>query len=174
MRERGMYCTSPQRNTHISESRIVHYPWHPWRDRCVFIDDVIERNGAVYFRCHIDETLDQAALEIPDWMFDSLWRRVCSVDTPVVGWQALRNLKLLLAASNHDPIVKDAEGLKGGADATDTESKTISIGAVSSDNSDSPVGNDAIGGKAKDDPVTVTIVPSALGESMQPPEGGQP
>jgi hypothetical protein len=92
-------------------------------------------------------------------MFDSGWRRVCPVDTPVVGWQALRNLKLLLAASNHDPIVKDAEGLKGGADATDTESKTISIGAVPSNSSDSPVGNDVIGGKAKDDPVTVTIVP---------------
>jgi hypothetical protein len=40
-------------------------------DRCVFIFKVIDRNGPVYFRRHVDETLHQPALEIPDWMFDS-------------------------------------------------------------------------------------------------------
>jgi len=140
----------------------------------VFVDEMIERNGPVYYRCHVDETLDQAALELPDWMFDSLWSTECLVEAPIVEWQALRSLKLLLAASNHDPMVKEAEGFKGGADATDTDFKTISIGAVPSNDSDSPVGNDAIGGEAKDDPVTVTIVSSALGESTQPSEGGQP
>ena len=141
----------------------------------MFIDEVIDRNGPIYFRCHVDETLQQPALEIPDWMFDSAWSTVCVVDAPVVTCQALRNLKLLLAAaSNPDPMVKDAQGFKGGADATDTEFETISIEAVPSNNSDSPVGNDAIRGEAKDDPVTVTIVPSALGESTQPAEGSQP
>jgi hypothetical protein len=143
-------CTSPQRNTHISESQTVRYPWHPWRDRCVFIDEVIDRNGLVYFRCRVDETLHQPALEIPDWMFDSAWSTVCLIDSPIVGWEALRSLKLVLAAaSSHDPVVKEAQGFEGGTDATDTESKTISIGTVPSINSDSPVGNNAIGVEAK-------------------------
>ena len=109
-------------------------------------------------------------------MFDSTWETVCRVDTPIVGCGALRSLKLLLAAaSNHDPTVKEARGFEGGPDATDAESKTISIGAVPSINSDSPVGNYAIGVEAKDDPVTVTIVPPVLGKPTRPPEhGGRP
>jgi len=134
---------------------------------------VIDRNGPVCFRCHVDETLHQAALEIPDWMFDSVWSTVSLVDSPIVGWEALRSLKLLLAAaSNDDPLVKEAQSFEGGTDATDTESKTTPIGAVPSTNSDSPVGNNAIGDEAKDDPVIVTIVPPALGESTRPPEEG--
>src|SRR5215831_2921505 len=50
------HYTSPQRNTHISERRTVHYPWHPWRDRSVFIDERVEKNGRVMFRCHVEET----------------------------------------------------------------------------------------------------------------------
>lgn len=134
-------CTKSRRNTHISESRIVHYPWHPWWGRSVFIETVIDKNGPIYFRCHVDETLHQAAVEIPEWMFDSPWSRVCAVERPIVGWQALRNLKLLLAsASNNDPVAKEAEGFEGGPDATDAESKTTSIGIVPSIHSDSAMG----------------------------------
>src|SRR5437868_4070401 len=25
--------TTRRRNTHIAETRVVHYPWHPWRNR---------------------------------------------------------------------------------------------------------------------------------------------
>jgi len=126
----------------------------------VFIDDMIDRNGPVYFRCRVDETLHQPALEIPDWMFDSAWSAVGSVDAPIVGWQARRSLKLLLAAaSNDDPVMNEAQGFEGGTDATDTESKAISIGTIPSINSDPPVDSNAIGVEAKNDPVTVTIVP---------------
>ena len=109
-------------------------------------------------------------------MFDSAWSTVYPVDAPTVGWEALRSLKVLLAsASNHDPVVKEAQGFEGGADATDTESKTISIGIVPAINADPAMGSNAIGGEAKDDPVTVTIVPPALGKPTRPPEqGGRP
>ena len=77
---------------------------------------------------------------------------------------------LLAAASNHDPTVKEAEAFEGGADATNPESKTISIGTVPSHHSDCPLGDDAIGGEAKDDPATVPNVPSVFGESRRPGE----
>jgi hypothetical protein len=108
-REPETCCTSPQQNSHISERRTVHYPWHPWRDRSVFIDERVEKHGRIMFRCHAEETRHWSALEIPDWMFDSAWGKVYPVDAPTVGCEALRSLKVLLAAaSNHDPMVKEA------------------------------------------------------------------
>jgi len=72
----------------------------------VFIDETIHRNGRVYFRCHADETLNQRAVEIPDWMFESTCSTIGAAATPVVSCDALRNLKALLAsASGHDPVV---------------------------------------------------------------------
>jgi hypothetical protein len=139
----------------------------------VFIEERVEKNGRVVFRCYVEETRQWSALEIPDWMFDSACSTLHEVDAPLVGCQALRNLKVLLAgASSHDPIVSEAQRFEGGADATDTESKTISIGIIPSITSDSPLDRTAIGGEAKDDPVTVTIVSSALGETTRPPEQG--
>jgi hypothetical protein len=105
--------------------------------RSVFIDERVEKNGRVMFRCHVEETRQLCALEVPDWMFDSACSTVCPVNVPAVGYEALRSLKVLLAtASNHDPIVKEAQGFEGGTDANDTESKTISIRTVPSINSD--------------------------------------
>lgn len=87
----------------------------------MFIDDVIDRNGRVYFRCHVEETLHHRGLEIPDWML----RETCSttgiVETPVVTYSALGDLKALLGgASSHDPGLTDAQCFEGGADATRT------------------------------------------------------
>jgi hypothetical protein len=139
----------------------------------VFSDTLIDRNGPVYFRCHVDETLHHAALEIPDWMFDSTWSTASAVETPIVGWQALRNLKVLLAsASNDDPMAKEAHGFEGGRDATDAESKTISIGTVPSIHPGSALENNAIGLETKNDPVAVTIVSPVLGKPTCPPEQG--
>jgi hypothetical protein len=108
-------------------------------------------------------------------MFDLAWSTVRLVETPVVGWQALRNLKLLFAnASNNDSVAKEAEGFEGGPDATDTESKTTSIGTVPSIHSDSAMESNAIGLATKDDPVAITIDPSVLGKPTRPPgEGGR-
>src|SRR5215470_2910491 len=122
-------------------------PWHPWRDRSVFIDKGVEKNGRVNFRCHVEETQQWRALEIPDWMFGSVCSTMCVVDTPTVVCEALRKLKVLLAgASTHDPTLKEAQCFEGGVDATDTESKTITVGIVPSVNSDPSLGSNAIGG----------------------------
>jgi len=169
-------CTSPQRKTHISETRTVHYPWHPWRDRSVFSDERVEKKGRVVFRCCVEETQQWSALEIPDWMLDSACSTMCLIDAPIVGCESLRSLKVLLAgASNHDPAVKEAQRFEGGVDATETKSKTIAIGIVPSVNSDPSVDSSPIGGEAKDHPVTVTTVAPALGEPTRPREqGGRP
>jgi hypothetical protein len=62
----------------------------------VFVDDVVDRNGRIYFRCRIEETLQQRALEIPDWMFAETCSATGTVETPVVSCSALRDLKGLL------------------------------------------------------------------------------
>jgi hypothetical protein len=104
-------------------------------------------------------------------MFDSPWSTACAVETPIVGWQALRNLKVLLAsASNNDQMVKEAHGLEGGLDATDAESKTISIGTVPSVHSDSSMDNNATGLAAKNDSATVRIISPVFGKPMRPRE----
>src|SRR5215470_8806772 len=167
----GARCTSPQRNTHISERRTVHYPWHPWRDRSVFIDGGVERNGGVIVRCHVEETQQWRALEIPEWMFGSVCSTMCVVDTPTVACEALRKLKVLLAgASNHDPVVKEAQRFEGGVDETDTEPETIAVRIVRTVNSHPSVDSSSIGGEAKNHPVTVTIVAAPLDEPTRPRE----
>jgi hypothetical protein len=129
----------------------------------VFIDTLIDKNGPVYFRCHVDETLQQAALEIHDWMFDSGVEHGVRSGKAIVGWQALRNLKVLLAsASNNDQMVKEAHGLEGGPDATDAEPKRVSIGTVPPIHSDSSMDSDAIGLAAKHNSAAVTIVSPVL------------
>jgi len=118
----------------------VRYPWHPWCGRCVFIDASIERNGRLFFYCHVEETLGKSAVEIPAWMFDSLWEQIRLrdlSDTPAVGCEALKNLKLLLAtASSGGHPLQEAQRLEGGADAKTAKSTTISAGIVSTANPD--------------------------------------
>jgi hypothetical protein len=147
----------------------------------VFIDEGVEKNGRIIFRCHVEETQQWRALEIPDWMFGSVCNTMCVVDTPTVACEALRKLKALLAgASNHDPTVKEAQRFEfwafkspctqGGVDETDTESKTIAVRIVSTVNSHPSVDSSSIGGEAKNHPVTVPIDATTLGEPTRPRE----
>ena len=139
----------------------------------MFIDERVDKNGRVMFRCHVDETQQWSALEIPDWMFDSACSTMCLVDTPSVVCEALWRLKVLLAgASNHDPTMKEAQRFEGGVDATDTEPKTTAVGIVPSVNSGPSVDRSSIGGEAKDHPVIVAIVSPTLEEPTRSPEQG--
>ena len=46
-------------------------------------------------------------------MFDSAWSAVRALEKPMVGWQALRNLKVLLAsASSNDQMAKEAHAIR--------------------------------------------------------------
>ena len=137
----------------------------------MFIDGGVEKNGRVIFRCHVEETQQWRALEIPDWMFGSVCSTMGVVDTPRVACEALRKLKVLLAgASNHDPTVKEAQRFEGGVDETDTKSETIAVRIVPTVNSHPSVDSSSIGGKAKDHPVTVAIVETTSGEPRRPGE----
>src|SRR5262249_27096580 len=75
--------------------------------RSVTVDETIEKNGRVFFRCHVEETLRQRALDIPSWMFDSACRNMFTFGIPAVNCEALRTVKLLLSASRDDPTVKE-------------------------------------------------------------------
>jgi len=141
----------------------------------VIIDDVIDRNGRIYFRCHVDETLHLRALEIPDWMLQETCSTIGVVETPVVNCSALRNLKALLeGASSHDLGLKEAQCFEGGADATDRPSKAVSMPTISATNRDTDVCNNATGGKAEDDRTHVTSATPTLGTTMRKPgQGGR-
>ncbi len=93
-------------------------------------------------------------------------------EIPAVNCDALHEIKVLLSASSHDSIVKEADRLEGGAHAKETESKTHTDGPVSSDNENSQIGSDALEGATNDDPTDVTIAAPALEQSTSP--GGQP
>jgi len=137
----------------------------------VFIDGGVEKNGRVIFRCRVEETQQWRALEIPDWMFGSVCSTMCVVETPRVACEALRKLKVLLAgASNHDPIVKEAQRFEGGVDETDTESETIAVGIVPTVNSHSSVDSSSMGREAKNHPVTVAIIATPSGKPTRPRE----
>ena len=131
--------TSRQRNTHSTESREVHYPWHPWHDRVVAIHQSFTRNGCALFRCSIEENLEARLLEIPQWMFDpSTCCRMRLTTVPTVSSQALLDLKPLLqcALPGSDVVLQALHRsllFPGGADARVTEpTKNRSTQTVSS------------------------------------------
>jgi hypothetical protein len=134
----------------------------------VLIDDVIDRNGRVYFRCHVEETLQQRALEMPDWMLEETCSTIGIVAKPVVNCSALRDLKALLSgASSHDPGLAEAQCFEGGADATDTGSQALSTRTVSANHTETDVCNDAAGSEAEDDRAHVAFAPPTLGTAMR-------
>jgi hypothetical protein len=131
--------TSRQRNTHSTESREVHYPWHPWHDRVVAIHQSFTRNGCALFHCSIEENLKARLLEIPQWMFDpSTCCRMCLTTVPAVNSKALLDLKPLLQCTllGSDVVVQAQHRsllFPGGADARVTEpTKNRSTQTVSS------------------------------------------
>jgi hypothetical protein len=136
----------------------------------VSVVETIEKNGLKIFRCHVDETVHQRALEIPAWMFDRACRNMSTAEVPAVSYEALHNVKTLLSVSSHDWIVKEAER-EGGAHAKETASTTDTDGPVSSGNENPHVVSDAPKGATNDDPLDVAIAAPAQGHST--PAGGQ-
>src|SRR5262249_2035807 len=95
------------------------------------------------------------------------------VETPVVNGSALGNLKVLLdAASSHDLSLTEAQCFEGGADATDTGSKAVSMPTVSATDRETDVRNDATGSKAEDDRTHVAFAPPTLATAMRKPGVG--
>ncbi len=117
-------CTSPQPNPHITETREVRYPWHPWYGEQVQIRESLIKGGQGILRCVPDGNRPSRSLEVPLWMFD---RAVCCTmrlsDVPVVSCEALLRLKAFLrrdAAGDAETVIQAqhlSPPLKGDADA---------------------------------------------------------
>jgi len=111
----GSDCTSRQLNTHITESRVVLYPWHPWHGRTVSVFNTVAKNGDEVFRCGLESMETAWPLEVPQWMFDpAACFRIHFATSPAVNCEALLELKreAVLQAGHH------SLPRTGGADAT--------------------------------------------------------
>ena len=97
-------CTTRQHNAHITESRVIRYPWHPWYGRSVVVVRVSEKREQPVFRC-APEMDAMRSIEVPQWMFDAaVCCRMTLAPTGSVCIQALRELaRLLCALSRAEP-----------------------------------------------------------------------
>lgn len=90
-------CTSNKHNTQKTETRRVHYRWHPCFDCDVLVRSRVARPTGEAFRSLLGKDERHFSVEIPGWMFD---RGTCSrmqlVEEPHVAWEALLELKWLL------------------------------------------------------------------------------
>jgi hypothetical protein len=124
-------CTSRRQNTHITESRVVLYRWHPWHGRPVYIARPLNKGRQPVFRCALEAGDSVATLEVPQWMFDpAICCRIAVVTDPSVDVGSLRELRrLLLAITRAEPSpVVEAEHLakqdRGGACAISESAAT--------------------------------------------------
>jgi len=111
----GCGDTTHQHNTHSSsDSREVHYPWHPWYARTVWIYETRMGRAQSAARCGLEPTQRAKSLEVPLWMLESA---SCSTlrraEDPRVDCATLQRLKTLL----RDSVLQDRHPLAGGADA---------------------------------------------------------
>lgn len=89
--------TSRQCNTHSTEPREIHYPWHPWYGRPVWVHGALVKSGCALYRCSLEQNQEAQLFEIPQWMFESsACCRLRRAEKPAVDCTALLALKLLL------------------------------------------------------------------------------
>jgi hypothetical protein len=139
-------CTTQQQNTHITETRVILYPWHPWHGRAVWIVTTVTKNGQQLYRCALELPCMAQLLEVPRWMFDSMvCCRMQLAASPSVELNALLELKRVLSgtsAGNAVMLQIEHHSLSnpGGADAIHAEPTTgNSTQFVSSSSENSPV-----------------------------------
>lgn len=129
-------CTTKGSNTHITDSREVHYPWHPWYGRQVTVRGGRHRRGTVVVSCTTDDEHGFPVLEVPLWMFDSgVCSRLKGAATARVDCRALRAVKVLLASVSRveqEPVVQGQHHpvVLGGADAKESEIKRNSVAVI--------------------------------------------
>lgn len=88
-------CTTQLSKTHISEVRVVQYPWHPWHGKPVIVA-VTKNRERMAFSCRLEECDYKPCLEIPQWMFDPAVCRMKLAPAAVVDWEHLLELQRLL------------------------------------------------------------------------------
>ena|SRR5450759_1226813 len=150
--------TSRQHNTHITEARVLLYPWHPWHGRTVLIFGSVAKNRQAVFRCGLESAQTDRPLEVPQWMFDPT--ACCQVHlaaSPAVRCEELLDLKRLLIGTHlaSDKAVLQAEHCTlpypGGIDAPHEKPTTgHSTPSVPREPEDAAVGEPASRGSATD------------------------
>jgi hypothetical protein len=140
-------CTTRSDKTHITETHVVHYRWHPWYGRTVYVFKEIDKNNSTFFRCALEPARTARPLEVPKWMFDTAACARCSLqDSPTVPWDTLRQLlELLKAAARSDDLTVVQDGHldrlnPGGAHATPESPAGRSAQSVSSGSDHSTMG----------------------------------
>jgi hypothetical protein len=127
-------CTTEGSNTHKTETREVHYRWHPWYGRQVLVQGIRHRRGVVVLNCRADVDGASPVLEVPEWMFDSsVCGRVKQAGTSTVDCRALHALKILLASRFCiKPAVQNQHHsvIAGGADEKESEVERDSVPVV--------------------------------------------
>src|ERR1700730_3499342 len=100
----GPHCTTRFENAHRTVLREVLYRHHPWFGRRVCIHGAVDKDGFVVFRCTLEESQADRALEVPAWMFD---RTACPdpgllAAQPYVSIEAVAALSALLDLALND------------------------------------------------------------------------
>ena len=110
-------CTTRFENAHRTVLREVLYRHHPWFGRRVCIYGAVDKDGFVVFRCALEESQADRALEVLAWMFD---RTACPdpgllAAQPYVSIEALAALSALLdlALKDQTPSAVLLSGVSG-------------------------------------------------------------
>src|ERR1700737_2295519 len=117
--ECACHYTTTFENAHRTVLREVLYRHHPWFGRRVCIHGAVDKDGFVVFRCTLEASQADRALEVPAWMFD---RTACPdpgllAAQPYVSIEALAALSALLdlALKDQTPsavLLSDASGAR--------------------------------------------------------------
>src|SRR4051794_41184829 len=93
----GCDDTTRQYKTHNAEQCEVHYPWHPWFGRTIWVYRKVIRRTRSVAHCGPDRIQCAKSLEIPLWMLEAA---SCSAlrlaEDAAVDCAALQRLKALL------------------------------------------------------------------------------
>jgi hypothetical protein len=166
----GIRDTTPQLNTHNIESREIHYPWHPWFGRRVWIYRISLGRGPASARCGLEPTQCAKPLEVPLWMLEAA---SCStlrlIEAPRVGCAVLLALRALLQNNmlqgRHHSVF-----LTGGADADSLESiPALATGTIPTSIRANTLATVAKRGPTKDD----QPVGKAPARILEPPASSQ-
>lgn len=100
-------CRTVRSTTPKYEGQTVQYPWHRLYSRPVSIVRLCTKQGIALCRCRPLGPGENQGLEFPAWMLD---RARCSTmrleRQPRVSWQALVELKQLIAASQRSSVAE--------------------------------------------------------------------
>jgi hypothetical protein len=168
------YNTTRQLNTHNLGSCEVHYPWHPWYGRTLWVYGTRAGRAQAAARCGLEPTQGSKSLEVPVWMLETTSCATMRLaESPQVDCVALQSLKTLL----YDSVLQDRHPFSGGADANPNESTpTCAIGIVSSSIRGDPLAQAASRNPTQSGDVVGKAASRILGKPRVScgDEGGQP